>query len=256
MAYKVLPFPKIRILIAENLRKTRTKNNISLFIEADITMLSALKAEKIKNGESFSIPVYILYCLGQLLQRHPILISMRKGNKLIQFDQADIMTIVEREHEGNSKVPMAIIVRDAGQKSYLQIVEEIRKAQVTDPNRISEVKQRRKLLSYPAWLIRLAVSYFQSDPVRYCKYYGNASFTSPVRNKDERFAIATHISSCTVSLLLNNTYKKVVKTESGFEERVFKGFTFVVDHDILDGAQGMRIASEFCSLVENCYGIT
>ena len=67
--------------------------------------------------------------------------------------------------------------------------------------------------------------------------------------------MAIPMGPCSISLLLNSSYKKVVKENGGFVEKTFVGFTFVVDHDIIDGAQGMRVAEEFCSMVELGYGL-
>lgn len=248
--YKLKVFPKMRMLISEYLRRSRIKNNINLFVEADVTNLMRFKQEQKELGLDFSLPIYILYCFARLLQNHPDLISMRKGNKLFQFENADILTVVEREGENGTKVPMAIIIRNAGAKSYLEIHNEIRNSQEEQPENILEVKKRRRLLNFPSWLIRLSIARAQSHPVRYCKHYGNAAFTSPLRGGNARFSIAVPISSCTLTLLLNSTFKKVISVNGSFVESTFMGFTFVVDHDIIDGARGMRIVDEFCKMVE------
>jgi pyruvate/2-oxoglutarate dehydrogenase complex dihydrolipoamide acyltransferase (E2) component len=94
-----------------------------------------------------------------------------------------------------------------------------------------------------------------ADPIRYCKHYGNASFTSAIRSKNERGIIATPIGPSTSSLCLNSSFKKVVKEEDGFNEKPFISFTFVIDHDIIDGAVLVRIVEEFCRIVESVYGL-
>lgn len=248
--YKIRVFPKMRILISEYLRRSRIKNNVNLFVEADVTNLMRFKQEKKELGLDFSLPIYILYCFARLIQNHPDLMSMRKGNKLFQFENVDVLTFVERDGENGSKVPMAIIIRDAGRKRYAEMHNEVRNSQVEPPENILEVKKRRRLLNFPSWVIRWSIARAQSHPVRYCKHYGNAAFTSPVRGGNARFSIAVPISSCTFSLSLNSTFKKVISVDGSFVESTFIGFTFVVDHDIIDGARGMRIIDEFCKMVE------
>jgi pyruvate/2-oxoglutarate dehydrogenase complex dihydrolipoamide acyltransferase (E2) component len=245
----------MRTLVSSYLRKSKEKNNIHVFVEANIDDLLKVKKSYKDRGLDFSFPVYVLFCFGQLLHRYPNLFSMRWGNRWVQFDNADILTVIEREEKDGVKVPMSYIVRDAGRKTYHEILSEVRRAQQSNPEDIHEVRKRRKLLNLPHWLIAWIVAFFQSTPQRYCRYYGNAAFTAPVRGNTNRFSIGVPISSSTTALLLNGQYKKVVKGELGFEEKDFIGFTFVVDHDIIDGAQGMRIAEDFCSMIESSFGL-
>ena len=228
--FKIRPFPKMRTLVSSYLRKSKEKNNIHVFIEANIDDLLKIKKSYNDRGLDFSFPIYTLFCFGQLLQRYPDLFSLRMGNQWVQFDNADILTVIEREEKDGVRVPSSYIVRNAGGKSYHEILSEIRNAQQCNPEAIQEVKQRRKLLRLPHWLIARMVAFFQSTPQRYCRYYGNAAFTAPVRGNTNRFSIGVPISSSTTALLFNGQYKKVVKGELGFEERDFIGFTFVVDH--------------------------
>ncbi len=251
MMYDIFPFPPVRKLLSENIRGARFKNNIHLFIEADVTALYELAGARNAQSGDFSIPVFCLVCFARLLRRHPELVSRRSGNRVVRFRQADIMTIVERTLPGQAPIPMAILIRDAGNKRYAELLDEIRRAQQVDPLAIPEVARRRKLMKYPAWLIRLILGHIRRDPVLYGKYFGNAGFTSLHSGKSERFSMAVPVTTSTLTLLVNTTSRKVVQTPEGLAERLFKGFTFVADHDLIDGAQGMRYAEEFCRMIES-----
>jgi pyruvate/2-oxoglutarate dehydrogenase complex dihydrolipoamide acyltransferase (E2) component len=253
--YEIVPFPKIRVLISEYVRAARKKNNIHLSIEADITMLKQIERIYKETNRDFSLPIYILYCYGQLLRNHPELIAMRRRNKLIMFKRVDVGTIVERDLGNGQKVPMAIVIKDIGSMRFEDILIKIRNAQRDRAEDIEGVRQRRALLRYPYWLIKIIIRYIMADPIRYCKHYGNASFTSAIRSKNERGIIATPIGPSTISLCLNSSFRKVVKEEDGFNEKSFISFTFVVDHDIIDGSDSVKIVEEFCRMVESVYGL-
>ena len=255
MKYEIVPFPKMRVLVAEYVRASRKKNNIELFIEADLTHLLKVEDSFKAKQIDFSLPSYMLFCFGHLLKNHKELISMRKGNRLVKFKEVDVLTIVERESSTGEKIPMSIVIRDIGSKSFKEVLLEIRSAQKNEAEKIVEVKNRRRILNYPYWLMKLIMRYIMRSPIRFHKHYGNAAFTSPFRSKKARFAMAIPMGPCSISLLLNSSYKKVVKENGEFVEKTFVGFTFVVDHDIIDGAAGMRVAEEFCTMVELGYGL-
>jgi pyruvate/2-oxoglutarate dehydrogenase complex dihydrolipoamide acyltransferase (E2) component len=255
MKYEIIPFPKMRVLVAEYVRASKKKNNIELFIEADLTHLLEVEDNYKSNQIDFSLPSYILFCFGHLLNNHIDLISMRNGNRMVKFKEVDVLTIVERQASTGEKIPMSIVIRDIGSKSFKEVLLEIRSAQKNEADKIVEVKNRRRILNYPYWIMRLIMRYIMASPIRYHKHYGNAAFTSPYRAKKARFTMAIPISPCSISLLLNSSFKKIVKENGEFKEKTFIGFTFVVDHDIVDGAAGMRVAEEFCAMVESGYGL-
>jgi len=253
--YDLVPFPKIRVLISEYVRAARKKNNIHLSIEADITNLKQVESYHKKTNRDFSLPVYILFCYGHLLSKHPELITMRKRNKLVKFKSVDVGTIVERDSEGGQKIPMSVVIRNMGSMSFDTVLNKIRNAQRDTAENIDGVRERRALLNYPYWLLKAIMRYIMASPIRYCKHYGNASFTSAIRSKNERVIIATPIGPSTSSLCLNSSFKKLVKEGDVFTEKTFISFTFVIDHDIIDGAVLVRIVEEFCRMVESVYGL-
>ena len=254
-AYDIVPFPKIRVLISEYIRAARKKNNVNISVEADITNLQQVESHYKSLNRDFSLPVYILFCYGHLLNKFPQLITMRKRNSLIRFKSVDVGVVVERSNGNGQKIPMAIVIRDMGSMNFDEVLMHIRNAQRENAENIDVVRKRRALLKYPYWLLKYIMRYIMSSPVRYCKHYGNASFTSPVRSKIDRFSIGTPIGPSTSTLCLNSRFRKIVKVDDNLKEKVFISFTFVIDHDIIDGAELFRILEEFCRMVESVYGL-
>ena len=106
-------------------------NTIYDFIEFDVTLArNYIHDYQEKTGEQLSFTAFIAYCMGKCIDEDKILHARRKGkNKLVIFDDVDIMTMVERKFDAKV-APIGHIVRAANKKSYKEIHEEIRKAQV------------------------------------------------------------------------------------------------------------------------------
>ncbi len=246
----------IRNLVAEQMSLARATNSIHGLFELDITLLLEKIQAHRKQGRVFSYSGYLIYCLAQCLQEHPEMLDMRRGTKhRIRFQQVDLFTIVERPQKGGASIPMAVILRDCGNKTLDEITAELRAAKKADPLTLEGVKERRRLLKLPSWLRRIVLKRIHKDPLRFVQYYGNAGFSSLHFFSDQRIWFGVPLSASPITLVPAGTYKKVVKRGSEFVERDYGSFTFTVNHDLTDGSPSVRFARDFAFKVENAYGL-
>src|SRR6266508_5985149 len=78
--------------------------------------------------------------------------ALWKGHHLILFSDVDVLTWIERESAGQPQV-LPCIVRAANRKTFREIHDEIRAAQVEDVTKI-DVGGAKESQILPAWLFR------------------------------------------------------------------------------------------------------
>jgi len=129
--YKVVPYSKLRRVLAVTLHSAQRKSMVRSLIEVDVTRAREfLREHKAKTGESLSFTAFIITCMAHAVDENKTLHACRKGRKhLVLFDEVDVSTLIEREIAGQ-KQPIVYIIRAANKKTFLEIHHEIRAAQV------------------------------------------------------------------------------------------------------------------------------
>lgn len=127
--YQVMPYTKIRRIMAAEFRSSRGTPMIHGLIEVDVSKARAyLRDQKAKTGEALSFTAFLITCLAQAVEEHKTVQASRKRNKcLILFDDVDVLTYIDR-----GGAPMPYIIRSANHKTVREIHQEIRAAQVED----------------------------------------------------------------------------------------------------------------------------
>jgi pyruvate/2-oxoglutarate dehydrogenase complex dihydrolipoamide acyltransferase (E2) component len=92
--YQVVPYPKLRRIIAVMLRSFQRMPTIHGLIEVDVTRARThLKEHKAKTGESLSFTAFPVACLAKAVEEHKAVQAYRKGrNQLILFEDVDVNT--------------------------------------------------------------------------------------------------------------------------------------------------------------------
>ena len=126
---QVVPYPKIRRMMAAEFRSSHHIPMIHGLLEVDVSRARAhLREQKAKTGEALSFTAFLIACLAQAVEEHKAVQASRKGRKhLILFDEVDVLTYFER-----GAAPMPYIIRAANHKTVREIHHEIRVAQVQD----------------------------------------------------------------------------------------------------------------------------
>jgi hypothetical protein len=146
--YKMVPYPKIRRLMATEFRSFHHTPMIHGLIAVDVSKARAhLREYKAKTGESLSFTAFLMACLAKAVDEHKAVQAMRKGLKhLILFEEVDALTYIER-----GVAPMPYIIRAANHKTVREIHQEIRATQVQD---VAQAWEEFKVLHWP-WLLLL-----------------------------------------------------------------------------------------------------
>src|SRR5215467_170480 len=96
--YRVVPYPKVRLLEAIAYSSVQHKPMIHGLLEVDVTRTRArLSEQKAVTGESLSFTAFLAACLAKAVDEHKAIQAYRKGSKhLILFDDVDVYLPVER----------------------------------------------------------------------------------------------------------------------------------------------------------------
>src|SRR5512143_579724 len=160
--YRMAPFPKFRRFEAVMLRSIQRMPMIHGLLEVDVTRARVfLREHKAKTGETLSFTAFIITCLAKAVDENKSVQAYRKGRRqLIVFDEVDVITMIERE-VGGRKMPADHIIRAANTKSFREVHNEIRAAQV---EKVEKFKWLERLASLPKFIVNFIWWTLRHDP--------------------------------------------------------------------------------------------
>src|SRR5690348_3219838 len=149
-AYLVVPFPKLRRVLALMYPAVQRAHKTRGLIEIDVTEARQYLREH--GTEALSFTAFIIACLAHAVDENKALNACRKGPKhLAIFDDVDVVIPIERDIEGR-KQPIVYCVRVANRKDVREITREIRTAQV------AAVETKWEGFQVEKWLMRVPMS--------------------------------------------------------------------------------------------------
>jgi pyruvate/2-oxoglutarate dehydrogenase complex dihydrolipoamide acyltransferase (E2) component len=254
---QVIPYPKSRRFMEEAIRSTHHKPMMHGLLEIDVTKARAyLRDVKAKTGESPSFTAFIIACLGRAVDEHRYVHALRDGHKhLILFGDVDVLTWIEREIGGRPYV-LPSIVRAANCKTFREIHDDIRAAQVEDVAKI-DVGGAKASQLLPAWLFRpyfaLVTRIGKWFPREWKKRWGTVTLSAVgMEGKGAGWGIPPSSPSvCWITV--GGIGQK--REDVGGEIRDYLSLTVSVDHNMVDGAPAARFTERFKELIESGYGL-
>jgi pyruvate/2-oxoglutarate dehydrogenase complex dihydrolipoamide acyltransferase (E2) component len=255
----VIAYSKSRRFMREAIRSTHHKPMMHGLLEVDVTKARAyLQEVKARTGESPSFTAFIIGCLGRAVDEHPYVHALWKGrHHLIQFDDVDVLTWIEREIAGQPQV-LPCIVRAANYKTFPEIHDEIRTAQVQDLTSI-DVGGAKASQLLPAWLFRpyfeLATRIGKWFPLEWKKRWGTVTLSAVgMVGKGAGWGIPPSSPSiCWITV--GGIGQKRENLDGQIVTRDYLSLTVSFDHNMMDAAPGARFTERFKELIESGYGL-
>jgi pyruvate/2-oxoglutarate dehydrogenase complex dihydrolipoamide acyltransferase (E2) component len=256
---QVIQCSKARRFMEEAIRSTHNKPMMHGLLEVDVTKARAyLQSVKARTGESPSFTAFVIACLGRAVHEHRYVHALQKGRRhLILFADVDVLTWIEREIAGQPTV-LPCIVRAANRKTFRQIHDEIRAAQVGDVAKINVGGAKASQL-LPAWLFRpyfsLAVGIGKWFPREWKKRWGTVTLTAVgMVGKGAGWGIPPSSPSiCWITL--GGIGQKREGLDGRIATRDYLSLTVSFDHRMVDGAPAARFTERFKELIESGYGL-
>ncbi len=256
--YKVMPYPKLRRMLAPTLRSAQRMPMIHGLLEVDVTKARQfLRDHKARTGESLSFTAFIITCLAKAVDENKSVQACRKGRKhLALFDEVDVATPIERDMAGQ-KQPVVYIIRAANTKSLCEIHQEIRAAQVQAVEQAWEgFRDFRWFLPLVAFRVVWPVLWWMIGrfPQVQKKYGGTIGLTAVgMFGKEISWGIPVAYRT---QVTLGGISQKPGVVDGHIAIREYLSMTLSFDHTIIDGSPAARFATRLKELIESGYGLT
>jgi pyruvate/2-oxoglutarate dehydrogenase complex dihydrolipoamide acyltransferase (E2) component len=254
--YKVVPYSKLRRGLALTLRSAQRKANIHGLFEVDVTKAREyLREHKAQTGESLSFTAFIITCLARAVDENKSVNAYHKGKKhLAIFEEVDVSIPIERELD-SQKQPIVYIIRAANAKTFLEVHQEIRHAQV---EKVEKAWTGWGFTFMPLVAFRIFWPIFWwmmgRSPLIQKKYGGTVGVTSVgMFGKGAGWGIP--INEHTLDLTLGGIVEKPGVVEGHIAIREYLCITMSFDHDLIDGAPAARFTRRLKELIESGYGL-
>jgi len=253
--YKVVPYPKLRRLLTVMLRALQRKPMMHFLLEVDVTRARQyIREHKANTGETLSFTAFLIACLGKAVDEHKAVQAYRKGRKhLVLFDDVDVETQIERDVAGE-KQNITYIVRAANRKTFREIHQEIRTAQVED---VAKARVGSKAIQWflflPTFLFRFL--YWMRGP-HTLKKYGGTVGTAAVGMFEGGAGWAIPIGHPqTLMITVGGIGEKPGIVDGSIAIRDYLSLTISLDHEMIDGAPAARFTRRLKELIEAGYGV-
>jgi pyruvate/2-oxoglutarate dehydrogenase complex dihydrolipoamide acyltransferase (E2) component len=256
-AYRETQWPVVRNALVSYLNSSRP-HVVHGLIEIDVTnALDAIRRIQKELRIAVSFHAFLLHSLVQAAVHHPTVLTYRRGNKLITFEDIDVLTPIDKRLANGVRIPVAYIVRGAQQKRLAQINWELRSAiRAGDLAGEEAIKLRRKFARMPA-LVRNLVSWrTRNDPFLLKKLHGTVLLTNVQTHGLPNAAAVWGPSVHTLSMGAGTITDRLKLNERG--EPVSRKVLMLsgsADHDIIDGAVATRFILHMTQLLESAAGL-
>lgn len=257
-SYRELEFPLLRRMIIDSSRLAKKKSAIYGLVEFDITdTIKKIRQHRIRTKSPLSLTAYIIFCIGKAVEsRNQVHAYLYRKKKLICFDDVDLCLFVETRI-GEHYLPIAHILRAVNKRSFQDIEQEIRRvkdAGVDNPKDRLKWTYMRWFLRLPFFIRRIFYHFVLNNPWRFKKLMGTVAVTAVgMFGKGSGWGLG--LLNHTLEIVVGGNSQKPAYVKGKMEKRDKLSVTIAMDHDIVDGAPGVRFTRDLKDLIEKGYGL-
>ncbi|MFZ5940202.1 MAG: 2-oxo acid dehydrogenase subunit E2 [Bacteroidota bacterium] len=254
--YRLKIIPESRIATFDTFAAGMQKHHVAALLEFDVTEIRRRLQELRRQGTEVSFNGWLVATIAATLKQHPEAAAFLRGRKkLLLFDEVRVAFLVEKEF-GGEKVPLPLVIHDAGRKSAVAITREIAEALEREPGPGEKVLQRqttfgeRLYYHLPGFLRRAVWNYLLRHPRAAYGKMGNVAITS-VGMMGRINGWFIHRSVHPLSFGIGSVLRKPAVVGSEIRIREILNMTVLIDHDVIDGAPMVRFLNELTKAVES-----
>ena len=248
--HTAVPYPRIRLLMADGGQLGLQKHIVHGLVEFDITRArEAIRHHKAQTGEALSFSAFFLSCLGKAIDQDRQMHAYRNWrNQLIIFDEVDVNMLFEVEVEGRKTIRPHIL-RGVNKQSIRSIHEEIRAFQ-SQHQSSQESKLIDRFVRLPGFVRRLFLRALFKNPHWIKEYYGTV-LVSSVGMFGMGSGWGLPVPNHSLQFTLGGIGEKPGVVDRRIEVRKYMSVTVSFDHDVIDGAPAARFIHRLKKLVES-----
>jgi pyruvate/2-oxoglutarate dehydrogenase complex dihydrolipoamide acyltransferase (E2) component len=254
--YQIRKYSPVRRILADFNNVAASLNRVYGLIEIDVTDALA-KMEEIEKKKKYKVSMtgWMSKCVSQAVMENKHLNSFRKGRrKIIIFDEVDISIIVEITTKEGKKVPYNYVIRNVETKSVKTITDEIRSYQnkkIDEQEQLARGSSRNMsfFAIFPRFFRRFVIRKMFTTPKRMKKLVGTVGITSLGMFIKGQGAYAIPFPGKTCNIAIGSIKDQVALRNGKIEERKILCTTFLIDHDLVDGAPATRFIARLSTLM-------
>jgi pyruvate/2-oxoglutarate dehydrogenase complex dihydrolipoamide acyltransferase (E2) component len=253
-AFTAVPYPRIRLLMADGGQLGLQKHTVHGLVEFDITRArEAIRRHKAQTGEALSFSAFFLTCLGKAIDKDRQMHAYRDWrDRLILFEDVDVNMLFEVEVDGRKTIRPHIL-RGVNRRSMREIHEEIRAFQSGHMGS-QESKFIDRFVRLPGFVRRLFLRAMFKNPQWIKEYYGTV-LVSSVGMFGTGSGWGIPVPNHSLQLTLGGIGEKPGVVNGRVEVRKSMSVTVSFDHDVIDGAPAARFMHRLKKLIENGCGL-
>jgi pyruvate/2-oxoglutarate dehydrogenase complex dihydrolipoamide acyltransferase (E2) component len=254
-------FPPTRLFTIDACAIAKSKHHIAALLELDVTEgRRRLRQLRASGAQAGSFLGWVLKCLSQAIREYPeVSALLLPRRRILLFPTVDLNVLVERELQGQ-RVPLPVVIRDAGAKSIARISEELGEAQdeaVAGQIVLGAGRARRSERLYgllPAWLRRWVLRLVIGRPGSYRTRLAPVSVSSVgMFGQVNGWFLPLGMTPLVVGL--GAVTRKPWARGNEVQLREILHLSLMLDHDVTDGAPMARFVARLAALLEQAWGL-
>lgn len=215
------------------------KNAIHCMAKIDVTKPRTQRREIINSrGEMISFTAYIVKCFAETIKEFPEMNSFIRGRNLVILNDINISVLVERDLDG-VKVPEPVGIKQADNKSVMEIQNEIRIAQGHEGNKLGNLSNTSWVNYIPGFLLKTFIKIADRN-ISMAKKYGKTAVTAVGMHSSTSSWFIPHGTATVLLTVGSLTKENVLKEDGSVESREMLHLTASFDHEIIDGSPAAR----------------
>ena len=253
-AFTAVPYPRIRLLMADGGQLGLQKHTVHGLVEFDITRArEAIRRRKAQTGEALSFSAFFLSCLGKAIDADRQMHAYRDWrDRLIIFDDVDVNMLFEMDVDGRKTIRPHIL-RGVNRRGIRDLHEEIRTFQSGHLGS-QESKFIDRFVRLPGFVRRLFLRALFKNPQWIKEYYGTV-LVSSVGMFGTGSGWGIPVPNESLQLTRGGIGEKPGVVNGCVEVRKYMSVTVSFDHDVIDGAPAARFMHRLKKLIESGCGL-
>lgn len=252
-SYKLQRLAPERFLVWDLLRDTR-----SYYLNHHVFLIDFTGVEKVRSEFSAkglmkpSYVAFMLFAISKVLPAHPKFNSYLRTfptPRLALYRDVDICYTAEKTNPSGERVVALSILRNCGNKHFMQISDHIRDTRNFDIEKMPEHKDFSAFLRIPDFirffLFRL---FYRPFPEKMRRIGGTCALTSVGKYGVD---ITTPLSPKTITFSLGRVAPRALVADGKAEARMSAYVTLTYDHRVADGAECAALGSDLRRFIEN-----
>ena len=254
-----IQYPSSRQFTFDLGRIGREKHHVKALLEVDITEARGKIKQNRQSDRKTSVTAWLIKVIADCVALHPQVSGINRpgDNKVVVFSHVDISLVIEKDVNG-TRVPLPYVIRNADQKTLLQIHAEIESAKSQVFGNEGDYVLGKKyhpmwmklFVSFPQWLRLVLMRVFLfNNPQRLKNTMGTVMITT--------VGMVGHTKGWIIPFSMHPlclAFGSLNEQPAVYHGEILH-LTVLNDHDAIDGVPAARFVDDLVKKLEKGFGL-